>query len=141
MNPINRIHSFQDLCDLIAKDLAVFHDGIENTADDFKEESVVIATCIKNYIRGLLANKATPTLSQELGKIFNIQLAESFNNHDLQPKIRPQITNRLSRDGRTIRRRSSASSFVSVRGNRTESMEKHSGGLHVIRRIENSTNT
>jgi len=138
MHQINRIHSFQDLCDLIAKDLAVFHDGIENTAEDFREESVVIATSVKNYISGLLANRSTFTLHEELGKIFNIQPTQQFNNYDFQPKIRPQVANRVSRDGRTLRRRSSASSFVSVRGNRVESLEKHSGGLHVIRRIENN---
>lgn len=138
MHQINRIHSFQDLCDLIAKDLAVFHDGVENTANDFSEESVVIATSVKNYISGLLANKSTDILRQELGKIFEIQPTKQFNNHDFQPKIRPQITNRLSRDGRTLRRRSSASSFVSVGGNRAESLEKYSGNLHSIRRIENN---
>ncbi|MFZ9341979.1 MAG: hypothetical protein ACO24P_00045 [Candidatus Nanopelagicaceae bacterium] len=115
MVPINRLHDFEDLCDIIAKELAVHYDGMENNAHDFREESLVVANCVRNCIEGLLANRHTSTLRQDLEKIFNIQPRSFFNNHDFQPKIRSQIFNRVPDEGRTIRRRSSSSSSVYVR--------------------------
>ena len=129
MKPINRIHSFQDLCDLIAKDLALYHDGIENTADDFRHESVVIATSVKKYISGLLANRSALTLHEDLSQIFDLAPETSNKKHDFQREIRPQIIKRVLDNGRRVRRRSSASSNVlvnrnsptSIQGNRNQS--------------------
>lgn len=114
MKPINRIHSFEDLCELIAKDLALYHDGIENTADDFRHESIVIATSVKKYIVGLLANRSTFTLHQDLSQIFDLKPETSPQKHDYQREIRPQIVKRVLDSGRTVRRRTSAGSNVSI---------------------------
>lgn len=123
MKPINRIHSFQDLCDLIAKDLALYHDGIENTADDFRHESLVIATSVKKYINGLLANRSTFTLHEDLSRVFDLTPETTTKKNDFQREIRPQIIKRVLNNGRQVRRRSSASSNVSVSGNSSSSIQ------------------
>lgn len=142
--PLNRIHSFSDLCDSIARELAVYHDGIENTAEDFKEESIAIATCVKNHIGALLANKSPTTLHEELRKIFELpsepvrQIQHSdqsvseiwSRNIDWIPELR-----------RPVRRGSLEGRFVSFGRECDQSMAKPEGPPKIIRKINGARNT
>jgi hypothetical protein len=115
MPPINRLQKIEDLCEIIAKELAFHYDGVENNSSDFREEGMVIANCVRSCIEGLLANRPTSTLRQDLERIFDLQPKSVFNNHDYQQTIRSKVSGRIPGGGRAIRRRSSASDPVRVR--------------------------
>jgi|GEM_PF-2464839 len=124
MNPETKLTSFEDLCEIISKELAYFNDGIENTSDEYRAESVAIATCVKKHIYELLHSAPASTLRQDLKKIFNFQANSQPSQNDLQPKIFDQSIRRVFDSGRKIRRRSSAGSDVCYRADSHQSLAK-----------------
>lgn len=138
MKPINRLNSFESLCNLIAKELAVFHDGVENTAHEFMPESVAIANAIKNHFEVFLSTRHPHKVYQDLCRVLEITPNTEQRDYDFQPTIRTQGANRVSRDGRTLRRRSSASSIISIGRDCDPSLAKYPKPRSFVRRIESA---
>jgi len=134
MEPINRLLKFEDLCDQIAKELAIYYDGIENTSDEFKSESLIIANCVRKRVEGVLTFTSPSTVRRGLELMFDLQPQVNSTHHDSQPKIRTSLQSRVSRDGRTLRRRSSASNIVYVGVQRSSGVEVYSRQNQFIRR-------
>jgi hypothetical protein len=112
MKLINRLNSFDSLCRLIAQELAVFHDGVENTAKDFYPDSVAVANAIRNHFEVFLSTRPPDRIYDDLCRVFGIHQNTNHKANDFQPTIRAQVASGVSRDGRKSRRRSSASRVV-----------------------------
>lgn len=142
--PVNRIHKFSDLCDIIATELAVFHDGVENTAEDFREESIVIAESIKKNLAALIANKHPATLHEELTTIFGLPRAEVrpvLHQEDHLSQIWSRNIDRIPSARRQIRRGSIEGNFVSFGRVCDQGLESRTRPPEIIRRIEVSRNS
>lgn len=114
MKPINRLHSIDSLAEIIARELAVFHDGIENTLEDYLEESNAIAGSIKEHIKNLIANRPNFELEQTLSQLFDIDSKKVFNNQEFNLQSRPaqSLTPRYGQ--RRVLRRSSANDAIFI---------------------------
>ena len=137
MQPINRLVNFERLCELIAKEIAVSHDGIENTSDDFRSDSIVAALCVKECVKRLLDINSPATVNPGLRLMFDLPTQTTYKNNDFQSKICTPIKDGVPFAKRTIRSRSSTSNTVYVGERSPSRVEMHSKSNQFIRRIKN----
>lgn len=138
MQPVNRLINFERLCELIAKEIAVSHDGIENTSDDFKPDSIVAAHCVKECVKRLLDVSSPATINLGLKLMFDLPTQTTHKNNDFQSKICTSIKNEVPFTRRTVRRRSSTRDIVYVGERSQSSVEVYSKPSQFVRRIKNN---
>lgn len=109
-----RIRNEVDLKQAIAQEIATTVDGHLNDWQEFLPEAENVYKLFRSRIGELLLRSNDAKIRQSLNELFGLNVYVAIFEDDSQREVRPVSRQYVSVDGRTIRRRSSASMPVRV---------------------------
>lgn len=109
-----KIKTEADLKKAIAQEIASTVDGCLNDWEEFIPEAENVYKLFRSKIGELLLRSSDAKIRERLNELFGLTVFVAIFDDDSERKVRPEPKQYVSLNGRTYRRRSSASTPVRI---------------------------